>query len=294
MRERDYYRSQEERQERDRETYSIIDRSLEALGAELAEGRSERLEQYLAFTARFHRYSLFNQILIYSQKPGATRVAGYRTWQKLGYQVAKGEKGIRIFAPRPQKRLDADTQEEVERVRFVTVSVFDESQLADIDKRPLPEYFTPLADNQRDFYRRLALAVASTGITLRESSDTGRAQGYSAHSEIVLKAGLDSTSKVLVLLHEYAHELLHWEGERRGLALKVKECHAEAVSYVVARHFGIHNPFSADYLSAWGTTPESLKGELDVVRAASAAIINEIHALSPSSVGIIRPINGSS
>jgi hypothetical protein len=278
MGERYHYHHAEEGQVRDRETYALIDRSIEALGAELAVGKSQRLEEYLAFTARFHRYSLFNQILIHSQKSDATRVAGYRTWQKFGYQVAKGEKGIRIFAPRPYKRPDPETGDEEERITFTTVSVFDASQLVDIDTRPLPEYFMPLDDNQREFYRRLALTVAADGITLRESTDTRGAQGYSAHGEIVLKHGLDSTSKALVLLHEYAHELLHWDKERLGLDLKVKECHAEAVSYVVARHFGIHNPFSADYLSAWGHTHESLKQELEIVRLAAGQIIERIHA----------------
>ena len=39
--------------------------------------------------------------LILAQKPAATRVAGYRTWQALGRQVKKGDKAICIFAPRP-------------------------------------------------------------------------------------------------------------------------------------------------------------------------------------------------
>ena len=62
----------------------LIDESLEQLAGELAEGKSERLEQYLSFTARFHRYSVFNQLLIFMQRPEATRVAGELAWWKLG------------------------------------------------------------------------------------------------------------------------------------------------------------------------------------------------------------------
>jgi hypothetical protein len=75
--------------------------------------------------------------------------------------------------------------------------------------------------------------------------------------------------------------LLHWDGERRGLDLKVKECHTEAASFVVAKHFGIHNPFSVDYLSSWGTTKEVLKQELDIVRGTAAQIVDRIHGLRP-------------
>jgi len=49
--------------------------------------------------AKFHSYSLGNLLLIGAQAPQATRVAGFRTWQSLGRQVRKGERGIAILAP---------------------------------------------------------------------------------------------------------------------------------------------------------------------------------------------------
>src|SRR5947199_1431355 len=68
-------------------------------------GNTERLTSYLAFSSRFHTYSRRNQELIYDQKPEATRVANYRKWKKEGYQVAEGQKGIRILVPKPPKGL---------------------------------------------------------------------------------------------------------------------------------------------------------------------------------------------
>jgi hypothetical protein len=69
------------------------------LAEELAQGKSARLQQYLAFAARFHQYSRANQWLILAQMPTATRVASYKKWQDEGYQVARGQTGIRILAP---------------------------------------------------------------------------------------------------------------------------------------------------------------------------------------------------
>ena len=69
--------------DRTAELQALLSHSFEALVAELAQGRSARLERYLRFTARFYRYSPQNQALIFEQMPDATRVAGYRTWQKL-------------------------------------------------------------------------------------------------------------------------------------------------------------------------------------------------------------------
>jgi len=59
----------------------------------------------LRVAAKFHTYSLNNQLLILTQCPEATAVAGFRAWQALGRQVGKGEHGIRILRPitrRPQ------------------------------------------------------------------------------------------------------------------------------------------------------------------------------------------------
>jgi N-terminal domain of anti-restriction factor ArdC len=257
------------------DAHAVVNLGVAALLEELQHGKSGRIEEYLAFAGRFHRYSAQNQLLIYLQCAHATHVAGYRTWQELGYQVERGQKGIRILAPRPFKRLDEATGEERHGVYFVSVTVFDASQLANRDSKPLPEFFTPLADDKQELYRRLMEVVSADGITVSEG-DTGLAQGYSAGGSIVLKEGLDSRSRTLVLLHEYTHELLHWKPDEAKPDKRVKECHAEAVSYIVAYHFGIHNPFSSDYLQNWGATPKDLLAELETVRRTAATIIDRI------------------
>jgi antirestriction protein ArdC len=279
MRERDGRRpARAEQQQPNQEAYlkGVVEQGAQQLLTELQQGKSEHLQHYLAFSSRFHRYSPLNQLLIFLQKPEATRVAGYRTWQKLGYQVGKGEKGIRILAPRPYTRVPEETGEEQQAVRFVSVAVFDASQLANLAEKPLPEFFTPLEDDQQELCTRLEQAIGTEGIALREAAATQGAQGLSRHGEIVLKEGLDSRSKFLTLTHEYAHELLHWDEEGKAQSAMVKECHAEAVSYVVAAHFGLHNPFSSDYLQQWGATPELLLKDLATVTKAASHIIDKL------------------
>src|SRR6266436_2863256 len=60
---------------------------------------SDGWQAWLDSRARFHTYSLGNTLLIGFQRPEATLVAGYKTWQSMGRQVRKGEKGIAILAP---------------------------------------------------------------------------------------------------------------------------------------------------------------------------------------------------
>jgi DNA-binding XRE family transcriptional regulator len=82
-----------------------IDDSLDTLAKAVDDVRaSDTFRRYLEVQARFHKYSRHNCMLIAMQRPDASRVAGYRTWQKLGRQVCKGEHGIMIFAPCPWKR----------------------------------------------------------------------------------------------------------------------------------------------------------------------------------------------
>ena len=77
---------------------------------------SEAWTRFLTFAQAFHRYSINNLLLILAQKPEATHVAGYRTWQSIGRQVRKGERGIRIcrdnieHARRQAGALRQDTQ----------------------------------------------------------------------------------------------------------------------------------------------------------------------------------------
>ena len=67
-------------------------------------GDLEKYQAYLRTVSRFHRYSVNNQMLIFSQCPHATLVAGYQKWQnQFSRHVLRGEKGITIIAPTPYK-----------------------------------------------------------------------------------------------------------------------------------------------------------------------------------------------
>src|SRR5438552_1259567 len=62
---------------------ATADEAISRLAQALEEGRSEALTQYLGAVSRFHKYSLYNVLLIASQRPDATHVAGFRTWLKF-------------------------------------------------------------------------------------------------------------------------------------------------------------------------------------------------------------------
>ena len=81
---------------------------VEALNEQLAEAverlaTSEGWVAMLAVAARFRRYSVNNQILLWAQAEERgvtlTRVASFGTWKSLGYMIKKGSKGFGVFAP---------------------------------------------------------------------------------------------------------------------------------------------------------------------------------------------------
>ena len=57
----------------------------ESIGLQLEELTStEGWARFLKFATGFHGYSLSNVLLILSQRPEASRVAGFRQWQTRG------------------------------------------------------------------------------------------------------------------------------------------------------------------------------------------------------------------
>src|SRR5215468_9283234 len=109
-----------------------IEKATHQLVAALEAGQSESLTAYLKAIGRFHRYSLHNVLLIASQKPNASYVAGFHTWNELGRFVRKGEKGIMIFVPMVRRRAQKDDEDREEISRpvagFRPAFVFDISQ----------------------------------------------------------------------------------------------------------------------------------------------------------------------
>jgi len=163
------------------------------------------------------------------------------------------------------------------------VAVFDASQLTETPA--LPSHRGALPDDQQDRYDAVLAAVQAEGIRVEERDDLGSADGYSAGGVIAVRRGLDSRSRLLVLLHEWSHELLH-KGEAKGLARARKEAQAEATAYVVGRHFGIGHPFAADYLQSWRVlTPADLERELDAVLRAAGHIIDRLEGRSRDDAG---------
>jgi len=259
-----------------------VGKALDALVQAVERAESEQLKAYLSMLGRFHRYSVGNVLLIAMQRPGATRVAGFRAWQKLGRQVKEGEKGIRIFAPIVWRKTKDDKQEgkeggesrdAEELVRFRSVCVFD---VAQTEGRPLPE-FARARGEPGEYTGRLMQFAAEQGIKVEFSDALVSALRMSAGGKILVRKGLSPAEEFSVLAHELAHELLHRGEEEKPSSRTVRETEAEAVAFVVCQAIGLEAvSAAADYIRLYQGSKETLLESLQRIREVAVEIIGAI------------------
>jgi antirestriction protein ArdC len=257
----------------------ITNKAVEQLIAALNEGRSETLTQYLAAIGRFHRYSLRNVMLIASQKPTATHVAGFHTWHKLGRFVKKGEKGILILAPIIRRKNETADQSEIDEsstaVGFRAAYVFDISQT---DGQELPEIGSVSGD-PTGYRASLANFVTEQGITLEYSQDIAPARGTSAGGKITLLPGQSLAEEFATLVHELAHEMMHRNERRSSTSKQIRETEAEAVAFVVCHAVGLETgSASRDYIQLYEGDAKLLTDSLAHIQKAVTQILNAIGA----------------
>jgi len=256
---------------------------LERLAGEvLALRETEGWHRYLAAQARFHRYSPRNAMLISLQRPDATSVAGFRTWQALGRQVRRGERGLSILAPLLTRRDDDD-----ERLLagFRWVSVFDVSQT---DGEPLPSPVRLLeGDGPLALRGSLAGAAEVLGFQVAEEPLGPGVNGECrwATATIAVEVANPPLQQAKTIAHELGHALLHRHEPDRSRA----EIEAEAVAYVVlAAHGADAAPYSAGYLASWlgpdGDVALAVRRSCDAIQRAAAAILDAIVVTAPGAV----------
>ncbi|MCG3195715.1 MAG: hypothetical protein GHCLOJNM_00182 [bacterium] len=252
----------------------------EELLREMEAGKSETLLRYLECCAKFHQYSFHNILLALTQRPDLSRLAGMRRWNDLGRYVKRGEKGIAILAPMRvgYRHADMPNEDDGETLEsfliFKIVYVFDVSQT---EGKPLPEVIHATG-NVSTLYPALVEVVRSAGIILDiEDSVPGSfgACGVSLKGRIVIKRDLAPADAFRTLVHEYAHELLHWRAEKEDKT--IRETEADATAFVVCHRYGIECD-TADYLLLHEATPQLLLNRLEIVRHTAGRIIEALES----------------
>lgn len=207
------------------------------------------MNQYKQILNGFHNYSIMNLISAYFQhyeKTGESIeiLASYKTWQKKGRQVKKGEKGLKILVPYKYKIKDEETDEVIgEKVYFKIGNVFDLSQTTG-DR--LEKDYT--SNNFNITFNEITAQLPEVPVILTNKElERGSTDGH----KIWISTHISDTEKICTLFHELAHMKLHFGKDRKKLTKGIKELEAETVSYIISSYLGIVNEESSSYIKHW-------------------------------------------
>jgi hypothetical protein len=200
----------------DADNKSLLKTKLDQYISDLANATDEaalsaEIRRYLTFFSKFHNYSFFNKILIYIQKPDATRVASFNTWKSKFRQVQKNTKGITILAPLISKQkdvadvdssVDGNTLNNEKAIRgFKAVNVFDISDTKPIDERgEIPEEpkwwgeNTP-SETADKLYAAVVEVAKDMHINVTQDDAKRGEKGYSAGDHINISTGVSGAGR---------------------------------------------------------------------------------------------------
>ena len=260
---------------------------------------SGRYQEYLSTMAKFHHYSYNNVMLILMQRPDASHVAGFHTWNhEFERSVIKGETGIRIFAPMSVKKEiwserkdsfgrplpDPITGKPVKELKeiqiqsFRIVCVFDIEQTAG---KPLPKLAVELKthlDNAQDLEKAIR-SVATCPIEFDVIPEGVNGYYDTSVHKIVIRKGMATSQTIKTILHEIAHSRLHDDADNKLKDRATMEVEAESVAFVVCHHLGIDTAeYSFGYLASWSENQEvkKLSSSLSLIQKESDTLIKLI------------------
>lgn len=277
-----------------------IKTALEAIDIGLATiNTNEDWIHFLSFQAQFYNYSFGNAMLIYTQRPDATYVKGYKAWNQIGRHVVKGAKGIGILCPCIRKievikepvdtnvYNDKEAEKEIKKVisGFRMGYVYDLSDTAGDDSQ-LPVLVTGLlssTDEEKALYESL-ISYVSKEYCVQEC-DCGSSKGsYNLETHVIsINNKIEYRQKIKTLLHEYSHALDFKMHPDDDIPRNKRELIAESTAFVVCLRLGVDtSSYSFSYLKSWLKEPDELKEIADSVQKISYEIINGLAGSSDS------------
>lgn len=276
---------------------------------------SESFKQYLSCLSKFHSYSLNNTLLILSQKPEASLVAGYRAWQtNFNRHVNKGEKGLMILAPVTTKEdrlmnkhdengnviLD-ESGNPIQEMRVVNLTHFKITTVFDISQTsgdPLPSLVHDLtgSSNEVKAIIQTIQSVCTIPIEFKTETEdlsfmTGAKGYYSPRKDkIVINKDLEDLQTAKTLIHEYAHSILHKETDKNQ---SQREIEAESLAFVICDHFGIDtSEYSFGYIASYANKDYSeLKSILVNIQSKAHEMIELIEPVFKENLHMLEKEN---
>ncbi len=265
-----------------------------------------------------NNYSYNNQVLINAQMPRAKYVTSFLNIKKMGYRVNNGEEGIKILVPsflrlvkcnfnnkEEIKFLNQLSKEELKKYKdpkdndilfykdalthFKVGTVFDLTQ-TNMPTQKIESTLNPVLehDSENEIIDIFIKAIYKNGYKVEYEKIKDGAKGYCNLEKkiIVLKKDLGDLMKLKVIIHEYAHALVHNHLKNDNLEYQKNrykyETEAEGIAYSVCKFLGLDTgDYSLNYLYSWSKEKnyKELDNSLETIVKESSKIINNFQAM---------------
>lgn len=277
----------------------------------------ESIKEYLNFMSNFYNYSLHNAMLIDNQFDGAKAVGSYKFWNDKGFQIKKGEKGIKILVPMKTKprfqrdksewiEVDEATPKEKEKIKngeitvnsstyFKVGNVFDISQTT-ANASDLPTIFPNKwlegdVESYKFLYKGIEEVAKSISVNIIEPKDElGVVKGasYPLSREVTINPRNGELQNIKTLFHELTHAKLHTMDTRDKYTSSEREFQAEMTAYTICSYFGLDtSDYSLNYIHSW-TKGKELKDKQQLLKEVRETSISYIDTIETSIIKEIQ------
>ena len=225
---------------------------------------SKEYLELLKFQSKFYNYSNRNTKLIYSQNSNAMFVGSYKKWQELGYNVLKGQKGIKVLIPTPIKYINVNgdyikysdaTKEQQKlsnqgkletksKMSFKVGNVFDIMQ-TNCPKSDYPKLLIghPSVEHDRLYNAVKYYAEHKLNVPIDEKNMNSlslRGTYSPIENRIEHNSILESTQKLSTTIHEISHSILHNDAKQLvGRPVAQVELEADSLSLMIHERLGL-------------------------------------------------------
>lgn len=247
---------------------------------------SDKYKDLLTTMSKFHAYSAQNCLLIATQNPSASFVAGFDSWKRNFHRyVKKDSHAIMIKSPCKYKVKDESGNEE-EKLGFKASYVFDIQDTAQISGKPVVQIGVDnLQGSVQNFSDFLLCLTTCADIPISYEKIKGKANGLYTeedHPHIVISDSLSEIQTIKTLIHEIAHSRLHssksTEKSEKKKSRDQRELEAESVAYIVCSYFNLDtSDYSFPYILSWSSERfrEILKESMSDIQKVSSYIIEK-------------------
>lgn len=188
----------------------------------------DKLYEYLLVQSSFEKYSLNNNLLIFAQNPGASKLKDFNAWKKDGCSVKKGAESIMILEPAPYTAPDGTP-----RRGYNAKNVFD---IEDVNVPP-EAYPQPKTYEQKKLIEAL---VHGSPVPIRKAEQNlgDNFAVYDAQNKMIyFKPGLEFAQVFPAIAKALAHAEMA-KGDT-GYRVNDNEFKARCSANVIATKYGV-------------------------------------------------------